>query len=102
MAIEDAVHLARAIHKNEGKNLDEAIKDYDTWAHWFRCSALVLLSRYCGEIYMSSWWLIRLLVLACLSWPFNLVFVVVIRFLLFWCAKDLRSFADKNISNKSN
>lgn len=71
-----------------------SVKRFDSWTHWLRCSAILLMSRWCGALYMSPHtWFTHPFLLICLSWPFSALFTIVVRVLLFGGNSHLRQFA---------
>eukprot|EP00043_Microstomoeca_roanoka_P027223 m.13816 g.13816 ORF g.13816 m.13816 type:complete len:320 (-) comp7428_c0_seq1:17-976(-) len=67
-----------------------AMKLFDTWARWWRTRLLVLISRWCGWLYMHNHWLVNTVLVLCLSWPLHLLFIVVMKGLLFYSDARLR------------
>lgn len=103
LAFEDAVELCRTISRQEDfpDNADKVVRDFDTWAHWLRCSAILLMSRSCGQLYMSKHtWFSHSLLRLCLMWPFCLFFTLAVRILLFMGGRGLRAFAVESFSHK--
>merc|ERR1712146_179872 len=78
----------------------QALGSYASLGARARAWSLVYISRWCGDAYMHNmpWlnWGLQL----CLVFPFNLVFIVVMKVLLFWAQRDLRTFAEAHLTAK--
>src|SRR5690606_34218322 len=98
MAIEDAMSLAQCLGQYD--TVEKAVQAFDSWSHWARCASLVLISRYCGQFYTSNNDAARKTLTFCLSYPFNLLFVLVIKIILFTWMRGLRAYADTMIGGK--
>lgn len=81
-----------------GAVVANALERFDTWSYWFRTWALVFISRWCGETYMDNHWSTNAVLRFCFLFPFRLLFTTTMRVLLFWCHRDLRSFAETQLS----
>jgi hypothetical protein len=83
---------------------DDDDDDDDAWAcaaltsytsfyrHQWRPCALMYISRWCGAVYTHNNVVTNTLLRVALCWPFRLLFVVLMSFLLFVCNADLPAF----------
>lgn len=107
LAIEDAVALAASIHRHahngvvSNGTVHGALEEFDSWSRWFRTRALVLISRWCGMVYMNNHPATNAVLTLCLAWPLNLVFIAVMRLLLFFCDRPLRQLSSSLFAPKS-
>lgn len=88
LAFEDAAALCRQIERH-GPTAD-AIAAYDTLPRRLRAAAILLLSRWCGDLYLSPMSAARAVLRVSFAWPLRLLFVYVIQWLLFTLGRDLR------------
>jgi 2-polyprenyl-6-methoxyphenol hydroxylase-like FAD-dependent oxidoreductase len=94
LAIEDAVRLAQ--HLSECKDASEyhdAFAKYGRLAETIRAAILVRISRLCGDFYLGSGPITNSILRLAFLWPFCLIFVFLMRFLLFFLNRDLRDFS---------
>ena len=102
LAVEDAVRLVQCLHACnlpgqplQAGNIRQAIANHTGFTAQLRAWGLMYISRWCGEIYMNNSWLGNTVLEASLLWPVRLIFVFVMKLLLFWAQRDLRLFADR-------
>ena len=104
LAFEDVVHLSQAVVENDcdlEQQASQITSQYDSWSHWFRCVAILLLSRVCGALYMSPHTtLTHPFLRVCLAWPFAILFTFIVKILLFVCSLDVRSFSRTHFTRK--
>lgn len=103
LAFEDAVELCRVIarHPDFPNSAENVVREFDTWQHWLRCTAILLMSRSCGQLYMSKHtWFSHFFLRLCLMWPLCLLFTFAVRLLLFMGGRGLRTFAIESFSSK--
>lgn len=81
LAFEDAVALCQSIRMYGAT--PEAIAAYDSVSRRLRATAILLLSRWCGEIYLSPSVVAHAVLRCSFAWPIRLVFINAIRWLLF-------------------
>jgi hypothetical protein len=78
------------------------VRRFDSWAHWLRCMLIVLMSRWCGALYMSRWTsFTHPLLRFCLAWPMSAMFTAVVRALLFGGNSSLRAFSSQHLALNS-
>lgn len=118
LGVEDAIRLAECIHRATtpstpgsgialAPSIDvaAAIASFDSFSHRARTWFVVLMSRFCGDLYMASGglksWLAAWCLAFALMWPLNLLFTFVVDFVLFRLNRKTRTFAKDHLQPKA-
>jgi 2-polyprenyl-6-methoxyphenol hydroxylase-like FAD-dependent oxidoreductase len=104
LALEDAVRLAKELHDAQ---LGDIVTDFSAAISKFtrvkatmRSTALVYISRLCGDFYLRNNTITNSILWIAFAWPISLIFVWTMKFLLFYLNKDLRVFAKAKLQPK--
>lgn len=96
LAIEDAVRLAQGLSLSESPaKYPQCLAEFSGLRETLRAAILVQISRFCGIFYLGSNSVTNSALRLAFLWPFCLLFVGIMKFLLFYLNKNLRSFSAK-------
>lgn len=88
MAIEDAIRLTKCL--NETSDINKALRLYISY-QW-RNSLIVYISRIAGWMFVYNNWFINSALYIALAFPFNMIIVTMMKFLLFNTNRDLKHY----------